>query len=339
MKERRARATLVGVGKMGQTIHLPTLASASEVELVTVVDPYAPQAQLEQLAKAWDCGWARQLPDSEIDLAVVATPVSSHIDIALSALDAGCHVLIEKPLGESADRVRELLERAEARGRRVFCGQVRRLYPNNVVARTAIVHGLLGSILRIRIYEGNLYGWARAFSSDPDDASYAIDNGVLFDVGSHSIDAVRYILGPLFAGFEVVDSVTDDEIVQSEIWSHLNIFSGSGRIPWEIALSNTTGLANCVWIEGETGALCLAPAPVESRLYLRDGSCLTIGNPSQFADPFATQLAEVVARIKDGKPSAIDAAEILGSVEVLESIIKETRAGLIPWRTNYYEAG
>src|SRR4026208_960241 len=53
--------------------------------------------------------------DPEIDAVVIATPVSSHFDLAMSALKAGKHVLVEKPLAAKSDQARQLIDEAAAR--------------------------------------------------------------------------------------------------------------------------------------------------------------------------------------------------------------------------------
>ena len=63
------------------------------------------------------CGNAMDLiNDSQIDAVVIATPVSSHYDLALAALQAGKHVLVEKPLAAKSDQAKRLIDEAAARG-------------------------------------------------------------------------------------------------------------------------------------------------------------------------------------------------------------------------------
>lgn len=337
MTQQRPSVALVGVGKMGQTVHLPKLAASPKVNLKVIVDPYAPETQLIGLAELWGCSWAREMPSSGIDLVVVSTPVSSHLDIASAAVQLGSHVLVEKPLGESHERARNLLKDAQLRDRRVFCGHMRRFYSNYETARSCVIQGLIGRVRSIKTYEGNLYGWARAFSADKLNAAYAIDSGVLFDVGSHSIDAVRFVLGAEFETFETDRAITDDVAVQADVYAELTITSEyRPPIPWQISLSNTTSLANCTWIEGETGTIRLTPMEGDLAIFLSDGTCITIPGKTESGDVFELQLNEVVARCQDGQASVIDASNILGTVEVLEAIQSSLVVGNVPWLRNVY---
>jgi predicted dehydrogenase len=110
---------LVGAGYWGPNL-LRNFADAAECRVVAVAD--RSRAQLEPLGRRYptvelltDAKEVIEHPD--VDAVVVATPVSTHYEIARSALEAGKHVLVEKPLAANADQGRRLLEEAERRGR------------------------------------------------------------------------------------------------------------------------------------------------------------------------------------------------------------------------------
>lgn len=166
------RAAVIGVGHLGRH-HARILAGLEGVDLVAVVDPDA--ARCREHAERWG---ATPLASAEevvdlVDLAVVATPTVHHAAAAGPLLDAGCAVLIEKPLAPDPATCRALVERAKAGGAPLGVGHVERFNPAVRRAR--------GLGIRPRFIE------AHRLSSFP---FRATDVGVVMDLMIHDLDLV-----------------------------------------------------------------------------------------------------------------------------------------------------
>jgi predicted dehydrogenase len=124
----RLRAAVVGVGYLGQ-FHAEKLAALQDVELVAVVDTDAGRAQ--QIAAKLGCearsDW-RSLAGA-VDLACVAVPTESHHEVARALLDAGIHVLVEKPISRTLQEADALLAAARAKGVLFAVGHLERFNP------------------------------------------------------------------------------------------------------------------------------------------------------------------------------------------------------------------
>ncbi|KAF0127716.1 MAG: oxidoreductase family protein [Elusimicrobia bacterium] len=111
-KPKKMRFGVVGAGKLGG-FHTRTLSMMPEVELVGVADPNLRRSQV--LAWQYNCiaykDYADLLP--QVDALVVAAPTEYHAEIGLKALGAGVHVLMEKPITNSEESARKLLEMSE----------------------------------------------------------------------------------------------------------------------------------------------------------------------------------------------------------------------------------
>jgi len=110
--KKKLRFGVVGAGKLGG-FHTRTLASMPEVELVGVSDPNLLRAQV--LAWRHNCVAYKTVEEllSQVDALVIAAPTEYHAELGVKALSAGVHVLMEKPITNSEEGARKLLELSE----------------------------------------------------------------------------------------------------------------------------------------------------------------------------------------------------------------------------------
>ncbi|WP_402373815.1 Gfo/Idh/MocA family protein [Isoptericola rhizosphaerae] len=129
--------------------------------------------------------------DEEVDAVYVATPHSHHLEHALLAIEAGKHLLVEKPLTRSVSESRTLLDAAEAAG--VFCMEAvwTRFLPHVAAIRGAIARGEIGEV-RTVIAEFDV-----AFAFDPSHRLFApeLAGGALLDLGIYPITFAHDLLG------------------------------------------------------------------------------------------------------------------------------------------------
>jgi predicted dehydrogenase len=124
------------------------------------------------------------LQDDKVDAVAIATPVSTHFELAKSALEAGKHVFVEKPLAASSDEIRELSELAEARGLVLMPGHTFLYSPSVTTIKGLIDAGDLGEIYFISSSRVNL-------------GLHQPDVSVVWDLGPHDFSILRYWLGAL----------------------------------------------------------------------------------------------------------------------------------------------
>jgi len=126
----RVKAAVIGVGAMGQH-HARVYAQMQGVQLVGVADANAEEGQriagLHHTV-AWT-DHCQLLDEARPEVVTVAVPTEFHHRVALDALDAGGHVLIEKPIAATEEEARDLIERATALGRKLMIGHIVRFDP------------------------------------------------------------------------------------------------------------------------------------------------------------------------------------------------------------------
>jgi UDP-N-acetylglucosamine 3-dehydrogenase len=175
------RIGLVGAGVMGRN-HARVIQELGG-KLVAVADPDAKTSKLiaERYGAAAHADPAPLLKDPSIDALVVATPTVFHHEVAKAALEAGKHVLVEKPITPTPAQAEDLIRTAAKAGRVLAVGHVERHNPVVRWAKDALAKGALGDLVSLRSHR---------LSPFPERIR---DVGVVLDIGIHDLDVVRYL--------------------------------------------------------------------------------------------------------------------------------------------------
>jgi predicted dehydrogenase len=147
--------------------------------------------------------WRSAIERDDIDIIDIVTPGDSHAEIAIAALEAGKHVLCEKPLAntvEEAEAMADAAERALARGVYAMVGFTYRRVPAATFARDLVASGRLGAVNQVRasyrqdwlVDETVPLAWRLQ-------KEYA-GSGALGDIGAHAIDLAQFITGMKLTG-------------------------------------------------------------------------------------------------------------------------------------------
>src|SRR6478672_9729772 len=147
--------------------------------------------------------WRRLIERDDIDLIDICTPGNTHAEIAIAALEAGKHVLCEKPLANSVDeaeRMTAAAEEAAKRGVFAMCGLSYRRTPALALAKRMVEEGRLGSIRHVRAQY--LQDW---LSNENAPMTWRLDkeksgSGSLGDIGAHITDTAQWLTGQKIAG-------------------------------------------------------------------------------------------------------------------------------------------
>ncbi|PNW09483.1 dehydrogenase [Microbacterium testaceum] len=183
-----------------------------EIEMAVVVGRN-PDAVASAAAK-W--GWAESATDwreivgrDDIDIVDIVTPGESHAEIAIAALDAGKHVLCEKPLANTvaeAEAMAEAAARARVRGIRSMVGFTYRRVPAVTLLRDMIAEGAVGTVQQVRA------AYRQDWLVDPETPlawrlqKEHAGSGALGDIGAHIIDMTQFVTG---LGVERVSGTID----------------------------------------------------------------------------------------------------------------------------------
>jgi len=191
------RIAVIGAGVIGQ-LRARTIRDNPATELAGMADPDLERARR---AAAGSSGarvvgdWRDLLSLPGLDAVVVSSPVQHHEEAVLAAFSAGLHVLCEKPLANSVDACRRMLDAARAAGRELAVGFNHRYYPSIKYVRSVIADGRIGTLDHLRIFGGH-DGLAN-FRADWQYQGALSGGGAMMDVGIHMTDLALHFLGDI----------------------------------------------------------------------------------------------------------------------------------------------
>jgi len=140
-----------------------------------------------------DTDWRRAVAQPEVDAVIVATTNDSLVPVSIAALEAGKHVIVEKPAARNSEELRSLTDAALRSGRRVQVGFNHRYHPAFRKARELFEADAIGNIMFVRAHygHGGRVGYDREWRADV----HIAGGGELLDQGVHLIDLARWFLG------------------------------------------------------------------------------------------------------------------------------------------------
>jgi predicted dehydrogenase len=348
---RRPGAVVVGTG-FGCRVHVPALRAAG-FDVVALVgrdaERTARRAQRSGVAQSTaDLSAALALPG--VDAVTIATPPSTHADLAIEAARAGKHVLCEKPFALDAREAAAMLDAVERAGVGHLVGHEFRWTPERAVIGRAIAAGLIGEprfaslvsvVGLVADPAARLPGWW--FDA-------AQGGGWLGASGSHVVDQVRSWLGEfesVSAALSVVSARDADQVANDSFTIRFRLRSGVDGVMQQTAaawgpmhgLTTVVGTEGTVWIDGSSAwiadrdgtrplevpdDLASPPAPDESADPRHRFTHLELG-------PY-TRLCEALRAAASGTPypdavAVPTFADGLAEMQVLDAVVASARSG------------
>ncbi|HWI72524.1 MAG TPA: Gfo/Idh/MocA family oxidoreductase [Baekduia sp.] len=344
------RVALAGYGLAGSAFHAPLVAATGGLELAAVVtrDP----ERREQLAAQHPGAVAvDRLQDAldAADLVVVATPNRFHAELAATAIDAGKHVVVDKPLAVTAAEARDLAARAEAAGVVLTAFHNRRWDDDFLTLRREVAAGRLGKVLRVESrfdrWRPQLKGGAWREHGDPADGG-----GLLLDLGSHLADQMVQLLGPVTSVYAELDVRRPGAVVEDDVFvalhhvggarSHLHAGVHAADAPPRFRVLGDQGAFVSLGLDPQETALRGGADPHEPGFGLRapgleatfhDGSGALPRRLPMEPGRWLTFYEGVVEAIRSGgaTPPPVTADEAVGVLELLEAARESAARGTV----------
>jgi UDP-N-acetylglucosamine 3-dehydrogenase len=295
------RVGVVGVGVMGFN-HARAVKALDGVSLAGVLD-----ADAERAGKvSADLGCRRfvsvaEMADAGLDCAIVAAPNALHREVGCALLEAGCHVLVEKPIAPSVADAKALIDAARARDRVLMVGHIERFNPAVKAAKKACAGEKIISITITRV------------GPFPPRMSQI---GVVIDLGVHDIDIIRMIAGSEITDVQAMMSSTHaqrEDTALMQFCTATNIIAQvntNWTTPYKL---RTLQIAT----EGKFIAADLMTRQVVEYLdYKEDGSFRSRPLFVPMADPLRDELSGFFAAVRKGGPAPITGEDGLANLEV-----------------------
>lgn len=312
------RLGLLSTARINDAV-LAAARATDAVEVVAVASRdggrAAAYAGEHSIAKA-HCGYSDLLDDDGVDAVYLSLPNALHVEWALRAIDAGKHVLCEKPLAWTGADAARVVTAARGGGVVLAEGFMYRHHPQTRALCELVGSGALGRLERIR-------AWFAFTATMPDDAIVldpAMHGGALLDVGCYCVSASRLLVGEPVS--VVAETIVGPSGVDLRIHGTMRFADGvEADIEAAIDRPDAAGIE----LVGSHGSAtvadpwhCLSPG-----IALGSGSSIAIAP----ADPYRLQLEDFAAAVRDGRPALVSGGEIVGQARVIEALAKSAGRG------------
>jgi predicted dehydrogenase len=330
---RRVRIAVIGCGAVVERLHGPALAelaAAGEADIVALCDPDA--TRLAAVAATFPRAATFSSIDSAIaarpDLGIIASPAGLHAEQCIALVDAGIHVLCEKPIAaRRADA--ERMVAAASRARRVLAvGLLRRFFPSARLVRDLVGSGRLGELESATVLESGGFHWP--FRSAAAFVPHLTPGGILLDVGVHVLDLLAW----WFPQTRVI-AYEDDAMGGSEATSIATLRAGGAPLTvkltrdWPIA-----GRYDLRFAHGRIGWDGVDPVNVRLE-YHGPGADVRLAAaaiPAQsWGDCFRAQLQNVIDAVRDETAPAVSGADAIPSLSLIDECYQVRTLLKSPW--------
>ena len=326
--DRELRIGLAGLGSMGRN-HLRILSGRPDIRLAAIADPAAEAlsaAVATSGAQAFDEPLA-MIAEAELDALVIAAPTTSHVALALAAIERDIAILVEKPLAESAAEGERIVTAARTRSVPVQVGHVERFNPAVLELGRLLDEGWLSVVYSIA---------SRRAGPFPDRIR---DVGVTIDLATHDADILSWIAGER-------PSRVYAETAQRIHASHEDLLFGLLHFP-----SGATGMLDVNWLTpvkrrqlvvvGEEGMfeldyltqrLTFTRATDTTNPRLIGGYAPTFEGdiaelPVVSAEPLAAEIDAFLRVVREGGRPIVDAEDGLWAVAIATSLLTAAATG------------
>src|SRR5579859_4400304 len=356
---KKLRYGIVGCGVIGP-IHAEAMQSLSqEAELIAMVDIVPEKA--EKLAIKYHAkpyySLQEMLDREDLDLVSICTPSGMHGEHACQAMRAGCHVIVEKPMEITHERIEEMLCVQQETGRKLAVisqhrfeegiGQLRALVEQQAFGRLVLGNAAIPWWRAQKYYDSG--AWRGTWELD--------GGGILMNQSIHSIDLLQWLMGPVKSIYAYTDTLVHKMETEDVAVAILRFASGAlGTIA--ASTGAYPGVTTRIEIFGDQGSAILEKGRLSHLRLARDDkeeidaygggpkkrqqdrvenkSAATAQDPTAVLVALhATQIADMLRAIREDRTPLVDGYAARRPVEIILGIYESARAGKeisLAWR-------
>lgn len=319
-----ARFGIIGCGAITEMAYLPVFKEFSIGQLTCLVD--ADMDRALALAKDFDLSYVGK--DLEaifdyVDVVIVAVPNHLHFPICKACLEAGKHVLCEKPMAINVRECEELIFLANKLSLELSTAHVRRFHPAVKKIKDIIEGNSLGVLKGFDFREGTVFSWptVTGFVFDKEKAG----GGVLMDIGVHLLDLLFWWIDDEVASFQYAD----DSLGGLEATAEIQITFRRG-VAGRVKLTRLAVLNNFYTFYFEKGVLSWNPF-TPRRIYISKDNHQTVSMKTEKGTPVRDLLLDFSAAIRDKRPPFIRGEEALQALRFIEGCYASRQAIPMIW--------
>jgi predicted dehydrogenase len=332
MKMKNMKAAVVGAGLMGN-VHADSLASVEGISLKWVVDKH--ECRGKALAEKYGATWTKDvnplLKDSETQIVIHALPTYHRLEYLGKYMDAGKHILCEKPLARNLEEAQTILNTAKGYDKVFMTGHVVRYFWEYAQAHDLIISGEIGTpgIARLSRCGG------RPSSQNKTDNWYLDfqrSGGVLLDLAIHDLDWLLWTFGPVRRCFAQMTDPKDNHSDYSlaiikfktgvlahvetswteapgSFWSTFEVSGSDGIMEYDMRDTKTLALTHKTSSQDAKAGTVIPESPT-------------------FESPYMTEMKHFVECIQKGKKPLTGVKEAFEAARLALNLIESAQTGM-----------
>ena len=329
---------LIGYGFAGKTFHAPLLSATAGLNLYAIVSSDAAKVQADFPGMRVIADAQQAIADPNIDLVVIASPNTTHAPLAREALEAGKHVVVDKPFTLNMQEARELIALAEEKGQLLSVFHNRRWDSDYLGVRQAIEQGLVGRVVQFESHIDRFRPQVRVRWREQN----VPGSGLWFDLGPHLIDQALQLFG-------LPESVQGNIATlreQAEVndWAHVVLNYPEHRVILHCSMLVAGGVSRFS-VHGDKGSLIKAHADRQESQLLAgvtpgsagwgadDDAMVLYGGeeaPRQLPTPAGDQrqyYIQIANALNGQQENPVPPQQALAVMAVLEAAVKASESG------------
>jgi predicted dehydrogenase len=332
MAKKKVRIAVVGAGAVAQVNHIPAYSRIEGTEVVSVCDIDYEKAKrvAQRFGVPHACSDHEELfASKDIDAVDVCVPNHLHAPISVAALNAGKHVLCEKPFGRTPTEAARMVAAAEKNDRVLMAAFNNRFRNDAQILKTFMDQGEVGRIFYVKC------GWLIKHTSWDTQSWKAskrfAGGGVLIDLGVQMLDMALWILGMPEVATVSASTASRPGVdeVESNAAAFLRLKNGTTltlEVGWSLLMEKDFAYVN---IFGEHGAALLNPLRLHREMHgnLVNVTPNTESIRNMYKQSYENEITHFVECVRSGKKPLSPGDEAVQVLKVLEAIYKSAESG------------
>lgn len=337
---------VIGVGGIVNT-HMPGWIESPHTEVVAASD--ISETALATFGKRWEIGRVTTTPqdlidDPDIDIIDICTPNNYHAPLAIAAMDAGKHVICEKPLAPTPQDIRDMIAARDRNGKLLMTAQHFRFRGVSKAMKAELATGTLGSIYHAR-------SWMLRRAAAPTRPGFILKEqatgGPCIDIGVHILDLTLWMMGNpkpvavtgvaraelahLPGAFSIWGGAIPQEFNVEDFASAFVRFENGATLILEVSWllhHDTQGEDMQMWLYGTDGGAHWPKCEIYTTNYAtRQHINQTLQLAKDIREPHAQECIEFAEAIIAGAPSPVPAEQSLQVMTILDGVYRSQVSG------------
>jgi predicted dehydrogenase len=324
----QTKIAVIGLGGVAQLIHLPNILKVGNTSLAAVAE--INKSRLNTIADKFDIkerytDYRELLAKNECDAVIIATPTSTHKDVAINCLKAKKNVLVEKPLARSYSEAKLIYAAAKKYKKQLMVGMNLRFRPDAMLLRSLLSSGEIGEPFYVKC------GWIRRQSSSQKWFTKKTEagGGVIFDLGILLLDLALWLLN--YPSVQTISTqnfshnTKDVEDTSLSFIKFKNSYVISLETSWSLVLDRDEFYVN---IHGTKGYATLNPFRVYKKMedHFMDLSPSQPESPlTLFRKSYMNELKSFIGSVRGLNPVFSSGEEALSRMKIIDSMYKSAK--------------